>query len=258
MKMVLIYAHRDSAFLKKSKLLTYLGALVEEEGFEFWWDKEMNSPLWDEEIRTKLQEADIIVCLVSQSFIRSKYIQKVESIIASKRLNKEGVLVVPIIYQAYTGWGKFAWLKKCHHFPTDGKPLERKRFRNEIFLEIIEYIRAWYHGRVKPFKNKKAIYTLRRSLESSLSKEQMRILVKDSCEHARQMVPNDNLRVKIVQRAKGILKTKGAGSVLNKSDLEKIDKDVLAGNTRKPDAVKVRWVLRCAELHPQGRVQKQK
>jgi len=256
MKMVLIYAHRDSIFLKNSKLLTYLGALVEEEEFELWWDKKMNYPLYDEEIKKKLQEADIIICLVSQSFIQSKYIRNVESIIASKRLTKEGVLVVPIIYQAYTEGRKFAWLKNVHHFPTDGKPLERKRFRNEIFLEIIEYIRKWYHGRVKPFKNKKAIYTLRRSLESSLSKEQMRILIQDSCEHACKMVPSNNLRNKIVQRAKGILALKGAGSALNKSDLEKIDKDVLARDSRKPDAVKVRWVLRCAKLHPQGRVQK--
>lgn len=43
---------------------------------------------------------------------------------------------------------------------------------------------------------------------------------------------------------------------LSKQKLETLDRRFLARNQRNPDAEIVRWVLRCAELHPQGRVSK--
>jgi hypothetical protein len=233
-----------------------LKALVREEKFDFWWDKDMSYPFWDEEIKRKINEADIIVCLISQNFINSEYITKVEGVITSKRLKNEGILVVPILFKPCS-LVTCEWLKEINRFPRDGSYLYRKRYRSEIFLEIIEYIRKWYHGRVKPFKNKRAIYTLRRSSESSLSQEQLRILIKDSCDRARKMVPKESLRNKIIAWAKRILEEKkGQDIFLSKSELEEIDEKLLAGSSRKPDAQKVRWVLRCAQLHPQGRVKK--
>jgi hypothetical protein len=86
-----------------------------------------------------------------------------------------------------------------------------------------------------------------------LDKEQIRILVKDSCERARKFVPDPQLREKICKEAKAEIR-KNSSTPLSKQQLERLDRHFLAQNARKPDAEIVRWVLRCAGLHPQGRV----
>jgi len=90
-----------------------------------------------------------------------------------------------------------------------------------------------------------------------MSKEQIRILQEDSCNRARKMVPDPDLREKICRDARSLIK-KNKGAPLSKQQLEKLDEKFLARGSRKPDAEAVRWVPRCEGLHPQGRVPKQR
>lgn len=99
------------------------------------------------------------------------------------------------------------------------------------------------------------VYRLRRQPESSLDLEQIRFLIKDSCRRARKEVPNVKLQKKICQAAK-MFRKKNNNQPLSKRQLEELDMQFLARGSRKPDAEIVRWVLRCARLHPQGRVVK--
>ncbi|MCI0487660.1 MAG: toll/interleukin-1 receptor domain-containing protein [Blastocatellia bacterium] len=255
-KMVMIYAHKDRKFLNRSGFLGFLEGLARRDNLDFWWDEKMSHPLFDEEIKRQLDEAEIIVCLVSQEFLNSDYVRNVEAKTANKRLRDEGILVVPIMLSA-SPWKYEEWLKDIHHFPQAGY-LHNSSRKNEIFLEITEYISAWYRkSRARPFRDPEMIYKLRRLPETSLSKEQIRILQKDSCDRARKMVPNPDLREKICRDARSEIE-KNKGAPLKKELLEDLDEKFLALGLRNRDAKIVRWVLRCEGLHPQGRVPKRR
>jgi hypothetical protein len=250
-KMVMIYSHKNRDFLRHSNLLDFLQGLATAKGWEFWWDEKMSHSLFDDEIKRHLNEADIVVCLVSQPFLNSSYITRVEARITYQRLIREGILVVPIMLD-HCLWKYVKWLKKLHHFPTEGY-LQSSRMKNREYFEITEYISAWYHKRALAFDDPQMVYKLRRLPESSLSKEQVKILVSDSCERARKVVPNSKLQNRIAKAARALMK-KNHGNALNKQQLEALDRQFLSRGSRKPDAELVRWVLRCNRLHPQGRI----
>ncbi|HEV3467763.1 MAG TPA: toll/interleukin-1 receptor domain-containing protein [Pyrinomonadaceae bacterium] len=256
-RMVLIYSHADRRFLDHSQLIYFLEGLAREERFDFWWDKEMGHPLWDEEIQRRLNDADIVVCLVSQAFLNSEYVRHVEAPITYRRLINDDILVVPLMLDAST-WERYDWLSPIHHFPTDGTYLRRRGNLGPLYLEIIEYIREWFRRTMQPaqsgaapsYQDPQMIYTLRRLPEAKLSRHQVRVLARDSCERAREMVKDAALREKIIAEARAM---KADDTPLNKEQLARLDRKYLAGRRRKPDPKFVRWVLRCARLHPQGR-----
>ena len=105
-KMVLIYSHKNRNFLKPSskgtKFFDFLVGLIQDEKLDFWWDEEMSHTLWDKEIRRHLNEADIVVCVVSEPFLRSDYVRKVELRITRKRQKKDDIIVVPILLEPCT------------------------------------------------------------------------------------------------------------------------------------------------------------
>jgi hypothetical protein len=251
-KVVMFYSHykEDRDFLNHSQLLTFLKNLGK--GFEFWWDEEMDEPLWDDEIKGRIEEADIIIWLVSESFLASGYVSHVEAPMSYKRLIGEGVLIVPIMLNP-SSWKEHAWLRKIHHYPTDKPYLHGHPNKNQVYLDIVKYIRRWI-GKRGPIQDPEMIGHLRRLPEHALlavSNKQIKSLVKDSCDRARGMVNDARLRARIVKAAKA-MKGKDKKRTLSKEELAQLDEQFLAGGTRKPDPKFVRWVLRCARLHPQG------
>ncbi|HSE18462.1 MAG TPA: toll/interleukin-1 receptor domain-containing protein [Pyrinomonadaceae bacterium] len=249
--MVMIYSHKDRNFLRHSQLLDFLQGLTTAEGWEFWWDEKMDHPLFDDEIRKRLDDADVVICLISQPFLNSAYITTVEAKITFERLINEGILVVPVMLDACL-WEDTEWLKALHHFPTEGY-LQSSRKKSEVYLEITKYIRKWYHNRATAFRDPQMVYKLRRLPEAQLSKEQVKILIRDSCDRARKMVPDPKVRDRLEKAARASMK-KNEVKVLSKAQLQSLDEQFLSHGSRKPDAELVRWVLRCKRLHPQGRV----
>lgn len=251
-KMVIIYAHKDRSDLRKSQLDSYLRNLAKVEGLELWWDMELKKSLWDEEIKRRLNDADIIIMMVSEAFLASDYISNVEAVITSERVLNEGILAVPILLKP-SSWKQHEWLTRLNYFPRDTeieRTLHGHLNRYQVYLDIVNYIRGWL-GEQGPIRDPRMLRGLRRASESSLSTEQIRVLVNDSCKRAREVVRNDKVREKITEAARELMKKQGRA--LNKGELARLDKKFLAGGTRKPDPKYVRWVLRCARLHPQGK-----
>lgn len=60
-EMVLIYAHKDWKSIE-NYFIDWLEALEAEEDLDFCWDKKMKRALWDEEMKQRLNEADIVAC----------------------------------------------------------------------------------------------------------------------------------------------------------------------------------------------------
>jgi internalin A len=84
LKLFLSYSHKDT---RLREVFTENLVLLEEDGLiENWHDgKILPSADWDKEIRHEVEEADMVVFLVSTSLLRSKYVRGVEMDCALKR-----------------------------------------------------------------------------------------------------------------------------------------------------------------------------
>ncbi|MEK6324375.1 MAG: toll/interleukin-1 receptor domain-containing protein [Acidobacteriota bacterium] len=266
-KMVLIYSHKNRNFLKPSskgtKFFDFLEGLIKDEKLDFWWDEKMSHTKWDEEIRQHLYEADIVVCVVSQPFLTSDYVRKVESRITRKRQREDDIIVVPILLEPCP-WQNYKWLRDYHHIPEQPIQPYYNHKRLVIYLEIIDHIRNRIRARregkkqlksVKPYGEPRMLSALRRVSKKDLPKEQLPGLVKQAEERARQFVKDPGLRKRICAAAKRKLEENGVES-LKIRQLKDLDREFLMAldSRERPDPKKIRWVLRACGLHPQGKL----
>jgi TIR domain len=141
------YSHRDSKYLEGESLLGFLQGL-RNEGFEFWHDKRIaTGELWDDRIREEITRTDLVLALVSQSFLNSQYIQNVEVSAFLKARRDAGLVIFPIIVSP-CDWKSQEWLAATQFQPRGGGSIERdfrtRGKRDELFLEILREIRT--HG----------------------------------------------------------------------------------------------------------------
>jgi uncharacterized protein YdcH (DUF465 family) len=98
-KFFISYSHDEYIF--KDALVNRLHEFEKKGLIEIWTDEQIvPGQEWDGTIRNALLEAVIIVFLVSQRFIRSRYIHEVELKEAIARYNNKEVILVPVILES--------------------------------------------------------------------------------------------------------------------------------------------------------------
>jgi hypothetical protein len=104
-----------------------------------WDDRHIiGGELWDDAIKTKLKEADIILFLVSANFIATDYIWDNEIPIAEEQRLNGKARVIPIILKPCL-WTKLDFAKH-QAFPSKGKPISTFAHRDTAWLEVVEGI----------------------------------------------------------------------------------------------------------------------
>lgn len=138
-KIFLSYSHKDEAL--KEDLDTHLSALKRSGLVETWNDRMIGpSTEWDDKIKGELEEADIVLLLVSASFLASDYIWKFEIARAMERHRAGETKVVPIFLKPCDWKGMpFAPLQGL---PKDAKPVTSFADRDEAFLQVARGIRG--------------------------------------------------------------------------------------------------------------------
>lgn len=94
---------------------------------------------WEREINHGLEEAQIILLLVSASFIDSNYCYEKEMQQALARHEQGTARVVPIIVRP-CDWGNLP-ISKLQALPKNAKPISTWKSKEEAFLTIVEGIR---------------------------------------------------------------------------------------------------------------------
>ncbi len=138
-KIFFCYAREDEPLLNKLK--SHLRLLKVQGLIDFWYDREISAGTeWAQEIDTHLNEAQIILLLISSDFMDSEYINNVELKRAVERHNNGEACVIPIILR-HVYWGGKP-LGKLQALPTDGKPVISPYWHDldEAFFDIEEGI----------------------------------------------------------------------------------------------------------------------
>jgi len=106
-----------------------------------WYDGDLLAGSeWDEEIRQRLREADIILLMVSRKFIATDYIWDVEIKNAIKRHNEGKAIVIPIILSDCIWTGDATPFSKLSALPKKGKPISSFDNQDAAWTSVLEGI----------------------------------------------------------------------------------------------------------------------
>jgi TIR domain/Effector-associated domain 11 len=136
-KVFISYSKKDNEL--REELATHLASLRRRNKATIWDDRHIiGGELWDETIKSKLQESNIILFLVSANFIATDYIWDYEIPIAEEQRRKGESRVIPIILKPCQ-WTKLDFAKQ-QALPSKGLPISTFLDRDTAWLEVIEGI----------------------------------------------------------------------------------------------------------------------
>ena len=137
-KVFFVYSHKDEDH--RNQLEVQLSMLKRQGLIESWHDRRITAgSTFNQTIDDRLEEADIILLLVSPDFLASEYCYDVEMNRALERHESGGVHVIPVILRPCdwhsAPFGDFLAV------PRDGKPVTKWENKDEAFLDIAKSIR---------------------------------------------------------------------------------------------------------------------
>jgi GTPase SAR1 family protein len=139
-KVFFSYSHEDDKL--KIYVDKHLASLKQSEKIEMWHDREIKPGQgWDEQIKSELEKADIILLFISKDFNSSKYIRNVELPKAIDRHNKKEAVVVPIF--ACKCDIKDTPYEKLQGLPNDCRCIDNpsRKKKDELCVEVANGIR---------------------------------------------------------------------------------------------------------------------
>jgi len=137
-KIFISYAHEDKGVM--DHLSKYLN-IIKIHHIDFWFDQKMRTgDNWPAEIQNAIETAHITICLVSNSYLGSSFVQNREFPAIQAR-QKEGMVLFPIIIKDSL-WKVIPWFKDVQVFPEDGTPLEdlNEKEQEKKLMELIQQI----------------------------------------------------------------------------------------------------------------------
>mgnify|MGYP003390254230 CR=1 FL=1 len=165
------YSHKDEKL--RDVLATHLSLLKRQGLISDWHDRQIKpGDEWMKAIDENLQNADIILLLVSIDFIASDYCYDKEMKLAIKRHEQGHALVIPIILKPVK-WHD-APFGRLQALPKDGKPITTWRNRDLAWVNVVDGISKM----VADFSaNKKPPQTRKRKADSRKQKSNFGLLL---------------------------------------------------------------------------------
>jgi hypothetical protein len=127
------YAHEDERLLVR--LREHLAPLRRQNLIDDWHDRDINAGRdWEEEIDAHLEAADIILLLVSASFIASDYCYGREMERALEKHRSGAARVIPVILRSVV-WTDSP-IGRLQALPTDARPVTDRRDRDRAWSDV--------------------------------------------------------------------------------------------------------------------------
>lgn len=132
------YSHADEVY--KSTLEKHLALLNRIGVIETWSDRALTpGQAWDAEIQSRLEQADIILLLVSVNFLASDYSYVRETALALDRARSGSAAVVPVILSP-VDW-KLAPFSSLQALPRNAQPITTWANQDEAWAQVAEGVR---------------------------------------------------------------------------------------------------------------------
>ena len=133
------YSHKDEDL--RDRLETHLSLLQTQGVIRGWHDRRIEPGTeWDGAISQNLEDAGIILLLVSADFLASRYCYGVEVARAIARHETGTARVIPVIVRPVHGW-ESALFGKLQALPKGGKPVTTWKSRDKAFADVARGVR---------------------------------------------------------------------------------------------------------------------
>jgi TIR domain len=143
-RLFISYAHEDESLLRL--LNQHLAPLRQQGLIKTWHDRAISPGTpWEKQLLLALNEAEVVVLIVTPDFIDSTYIRDVELRQVLERQKDRFVRIVPVIGR-FSSWEHVPELSSLQVLPKDGKPVSvdgraRERLLKEAAEGIIQVVR---------------------------------------------------------------------------------------------------------------------
>jgi tetratricopeptide (TPR) repeat protein len=142
-KIFFSYSHRDEGL--RDELSKALSALKREGAIVEWYDRMIGAgERWAEKIAGQIEEAQIILLLISQDFMASDYCHEIEMKRALERERDGEAVVIPVILRA-CDW-KGSPFEHLDALPTDALAVTSWKNQDEAFVNVALGIRKVAEG----------------------------------------------------------------------------------------------------------------
>lgn len=170
-KVFVSYSHHDEPW--KQRIVTALKPLEEQHRIAAWHDRKLlPGQDWDGEIKQELELADVVLLLVSPTFLSSGYCRDVEIKRAVKRTEDRQAVLIPIIVsRCVFDKEPFA---RFQAYPVDGSPLDEAHDLDSKMDDLQEKLNLallgwWYPRRPRAIGQAQAIWQLQIRSDSGKS-----------------------------------------------------------------------------------------
>ena len=137
-KVLISYSHKDEKL--REKLEDHLSILKHDGVIDAWHDRKIIAGAeWETDIFTHLDQAQIVLLLISPSFLASNYCYVKEGKRALARHEQGEAVVIPVILRP-CDW-KGAYFEKLQVLPKDARPIVKWPDRDEAFADVAKGIR---------------------------------------------------------------------------------------------------------------------
>lgn len=132
------YSHKDREL--RDKLEIALSNLRKQNLISDWYDGDIPpGSEWKKQIFAHLDQAQIILLLISPDFIASEFCYSIELARAIARHDNNEARVIPILLRP-TDWEGTPF-EKLQALPSDGRPITNWPDHDQAFLDVIKGIR---------------------------------------------------------------------------------------------------------------------
>lgn len=139
------YAHRDQQL--RDQLDVHLSFLKRVDRIMTWHDRIIRpGEEWKNKTDEKLNQADIILLLISPAFAKSDYCYDIEMMRAMERHERGEAVVIPVILRPTSNWQDSPF-GKLQALPADNKAVTSWRNRDAAFKAVADGIRSIIDGR---------------------------------------------------------------------------------------------------------------
>jgi hypothetical protein len=120
------YSHKDHRWVDRDNphnLIPFLADSLRRDGVEIWYDHALiPGDKFQQEIESRIDQADLAILLVSQHFLNSKFIREVELPRIEARANVGDLVVIPVLVGP-CNWKKLTLVGDRQMLPGGPKPL---------------------------------------------------------------------------------------------------------------------------------------
>jgi hypothetical protein len=131
----LSYSHVDEDY-KKEMMIT-LNPLIAQKKIVVWDDRQIIAAQdWNKEITAKLNEAELVICLLSRNFLNSSYCVETE---VSEAIQQQKY-VLPVLLRS-CAWLEYPFLARNQAIPRDNKSIASFKDQDEVYQIIFDEIK---------------------------------------------------------------------------------------------------------------------